>query len=72
MEVKTDKCEGVARLIGVGGGGPEGFGGGRIQREGALEHRTLGPVTLHQGVRHRERVGLDPKSMEALIKYVIG
>jgi hypothetical protein len=59
--LKTDKCE---RLIGVGGGVGEGFGGGRIQRKGALEHRTLGPVTLHQGFKAKGAGGLDQKSME--------
>jgi hypothetical protein len=47
--------KGVARLIGVGRGGGEGSGGGRIRREGALENRTLDPVTLQQGVMQRER-----------------
>ncbi len=33
----------------------DGFGGGRIRRKGALEHRTRYPVTLQQGERQRER-----------------
>jgi hypothetical protein len=49
--LKTDKCE-ECTTHRCGG---EGFGGGRIWRKGALEHRTLGPVTLHQGVRQRKR-----------------
>ncbi len=42
------------------GEGGEGFGGGRIRREDALlEHRTLDPVTLHQGVKAKGAGGLD-------------
>ncbi len=43
----------MARLTGV-----EGWGGvrsGRIRRKDVQEHRTLNPVTPHQGARQRER-----------------
>jgi hypothetical protein len=55
----------------VGEGG-EGLGGGRIQRKGALEHRTLGPVKLHQGFKAKGAGSFDPKIMKALTKYVLG
>ncbi len=37
---------GEAQLMGVRG---EGFGGGRILRKGALEHRTLDPAHSNKG-----------------------
>jgi hypothetical protein len=39
----------------VWGRGWKGFGDVWIRRKGALEHRTLDPVILHQGVRQKER-----------------
>ena len=52
------------------GGRGEGFGGGRIWGEGALEHWTLDPVTPHKGLARGEG-GLDPKRLrEAILKYV--
>jgi hypothetical protein len=56
----------------LGGGGEGVRGWPDIRREGALEHRTLDPVTLQQGVRQREREAWTQKVWRPLLKYVIG
>ncbi len=67
--LKTDKCEGVARLIGVGGGG--------VRRWPDPEERCTrtpdsGPGHIPPRGKAKGAGGVEPKSMEALIKYVIG
>ncbi len=69
--LKTDKCEGVTRLIGVGWGrASEGAG----SRGKAHQNTGLWVRSGHTPPRGKAKGagGLDPKSMEALIKYVIG
>ncbi len=54
------------------GAGGEGFGGGLIQRKRCTRTPDTGSGHTPPRGKAKGAGGLDPKSMEALIKYVIG